>query len=168
MVNDSVLVEVEAEVDREIANSVAEAFSVDDADSAACVVRRIVAARQYADRVRLWADLERRRAEAEEKRLLFRFGGQLRGWAEGELRSTKGRRKSVNLPGGSIGFRTVPARVLILDDQVVINWARRSCPEAVIVSERLVKTPISEHVQRTGEVPDGIELTTPHEEFFVR
>ena len=42
-------------------------IGVHDAESAAWVVRRVVEARQYAQRVRVWAEVEQRRAEAEER-----------------------------------------------------------------------------------------------------
>ena len=80
---ESDVTQVEAEVDIEVKRTVPEGFRVHNAESAAWVVRRVVAAREYGLRVRRWAELERRRAEAEEARLEWaqkppvRHGGRL-------------------------------------------------------------------------------------------
>lgn len=163
-----VVVAVEAEVEAELQRIVPEAFSVCCPRTAGWVVRRICAARRYGQQVKLWAELERRRAEAEEQRLLYLFSAQLREWTAGEIAKLRGRRKSIALPGGSVGFRAVPSRVLIQSEEAVIRWAKRECPNAVVISERLLKTPVAEHVERTGEVPEGVEITAAREEFFVR
>ena len=58
--------------------------------------------------------------------------------------------------------------MIVQDESVVLRWARSACPSAIVIAERLLKTPISEHVQKTGEVPEGIEIIPSREEFFVR
>src|SRR5687767_12636350 len=122
--NDPPVLAVEAEVEAELHRLVPEAFSVRCPQTAGWVVRRIVEARKYAERVKVWAEVERRRAEAEEQRLLYLFGDQLRGWAEQEIAKLRGRRKSLALPSGTIGFRCVPPRVVVRDEAVVMQWAR--------------------------------------------
>ncbi len=159
---------VEAEVEAELQRLVPEAFAVRCADTASWLVRRVLSARAYLERVKMWSEAEQRRARREEERLLLLFGDQLRRWALDEVTKFKGRRRSLSLPGGVVGFRATPARIVIRDEAVVMAWARRACPSAIVVSERLVKTPISEHVQQTGEVPDGVEVTDPRDEFFIR
>jgi hypothetical protein len=159
---------VEAEVEAELQRTIPPQFSVRDAETAAWVVRRVVAAREYKGRVKVWAEAEQRRAAREEERLMFVFGGQLREWAEAEIAKLQGRRKSLALPGGTVGFRAVGPRVVVRDEARVMEWARKCCPAAIVTSERLLKSPISEHVQTTGEVPQGVEVTSASEEFFVK
>ena len=85
--------------------AVDEGFCVRDESSANWVIRKIAECRSYAERVTVWAAAEIRRAEKEEEFFLFRFGGQLERWASEEIRKLKGRRKSLNLPAGAVGFR---------------------------------------------------------------
>lgn len=167
-IEEAPVVAVEAEVEAELQRIVPEGFSIRCPKTAGWVVRRIVASRRYAEHVKVWAEQERRRAEAEEQRLIFLFGGALRQWAEAEIAKLRGRRRSVALPGGTVGFRAVPSHILIRDEGVVLRWAKQACPSAVVVSERLLKTPINEHFQKTGEVPEGVEVAAARDEFFVR
>lgn len=161
--------DVELAVEQEIERMLPSGFHIHDHESAAWVVRHIRTARAYGLRVREWAERERRRAECEEKRLLFMFGGQLRVWAQSEIAKLKGRRKSLSLPSGVLGFRASRASVVIDDEQAVLDWARKHCPSAIVVSERLSRTAFNEHVAATGEVPDvGVHLEAEREVFYVR
>ncbi len=99
---------------------------------------------------------------------MYLFGTQLRRWAEDEIAKLKGRRRSLSLPGGQIGFRSVPARITFTDEATVMRWARQHCPTAIAVAERLRKTPIHQHIQDTGELPEGVTLVGQREDFFVR
>src|SRR4051812_37176542 len=94
---------------------VPEGFHVHDAGTASWVVRKVVEARRYADRVRAWAAAELRRAEREEQFIFMRFGAELEDWCRRELRTAK--RKSIALPGGVVGFRTTPPSLLIRDER---------------------------------------------------
>ena len=161
--------ELELTIEQEVERTVPDGFRVHDAETASWVVRRIAASREYGSRVRNWAERERRRAEWEEERFLYLFGGQLRAWAEGEIARAKTRRKSVALPGGIIGFRTSKSSVVIDDEEVVLAWARENCPSAILISERLSRSAFQEHVAATGEVPEaGVHLAPQREVFFVR
>lgn len=160
---------VEAEVEAELQRVVPVDFAVGDATTAAWLVRRIVAARSYKARVKLWAEAEQRRAEHEEQRLMYLYGVQLQRWAGGEIAKLKGRRRSIALPGGVIGFRTHRAALVIDDEQRALAWARSACPSAVVVVERLLKAPINEHFEKTGELPDGAAHVEPaHDMFYVK
>src|SRR4051812_12532619 len=75
-----------------------EAFVLDDEKKVNWVVRKIVEARAYRQRVKRWAEHEQHGAEAEEERLLFLFGNQLEMWAATEIAKLNGRRKSLHLP----------------------------------------------------------------------
>lgn len=160
--------QLEAEVESEIQRIVPEAFSVCSPETAAWVVRQIINARTYSQKVQAWAAMEQRRAVAEEEHLLFRFGHQLRGWAEVEIRKLRGR-KSINLPSGTVGFRSVPARVVFDDEDAVLAWAKVVCPAAVVTNERLLKKPVVEHITATGEVPErGLHAEPSSETFYIK
>lgn len=156
------------EVDIEVLESVPKQFAIIDDRSANWLVKRIVAARDYADRVKQWAEQEQRRAAREEQTLLYLFGRQAEEWAREEIAKTKSKRKSLNLPAGPIGFRRCPARLVVDDEATVLEWARTSCPAAVQTVERLSKSALNTHFGNNGELPpDGARVDPAQEKFFV-
>src|SRR4051812_10340987 len=84
---------------------VSEQFVVHDASSASWVARKVNEARAYAKRVSEWAAREIKRAERDEQFLMMRYGGQLEEWASQQIALLKGRRRSICLPGGTVGYR---------------------------------------------------------------
>ena len=146
-----------------------ERFSVHDDNTANWLVRRICEARAYAERCATWAEKEKRRALRDEEFFWARYGAQLREYVQQKIVDTGGRRKSMALPAGAAGFRTEPARLVIDDDAVVIAWCKEHYPEMVTVVEKLSKSALNEHVEKTGELPDaGAHVEPQHEKFFVR
>ena len=145
-----------------------EAFHVHDAATANWVVRKIIEARQYAKRVEEWAAAERRRAEREERFFMFRFGAQLEQWARAQIEAGSNRRKSICLPAGRIGLRTPPPRLGIVDEVRLLSWCRANLPAAVIVTERVSRQALHDHVKATGECPDGTEVPSAIDVLFIR
>lgn len=157
------------EMDVEVLSSVPKQFAVEDDKSANWLVRKIVCARQYARQVKEWADLEIRRADREEQTLMFLFGRQLEHWSREEIAKFGGKRKSLNLPAGTLGFRSVPAKLVIDDEARVLSWAKSNLPEAIVVVERLAKPAINAYSEQTGVIPDeGVHVEPATERFFVR
>lgn len=142
-------------------------FTVHDAASANWVIRKIVEARTYAERVKAWAESEQRRARREEDFLLRRFGLELEAWARRQIACHHDGRRSVSLPAGSIGFRAEPTRLSVADDKRLLAWCRTHLPLAIRVIETVPKTPLMEHIKLTGEVPDGAELQGGGERFCI-
>jgi hypothetical protein len=172
---------------------VPERFTVDTAEKASWAVRKIVEARKYAERVKSWAHGELRRAEHEEQWLLRRFERELETWLRQELRRRGGRKRSVNLPGGTLGLRLQGSRVEILDETSVIPWCKSHLADAVRITvevagragamllrwqqrhatdarvhERVMREVLNDHVKETGEVPDGASLRPPEDRFYVK
>lgn len=143
------------------------AFCVHDANSANWVIRRIVESRQYAARVKNWADRERRRAERQEQFFLNHYGQQLEDWARQQMAQQQDRRRGVSLPAGTIGFRTVPPRLTVLDERQLLNWCRTHLPSAVKTVESVLKLTVADHVRSTGECPNGVEFTGQNERFYI-
>ena len=159
----------DVETDIAVLREVPHQFAVVDEKSANWLVRRIVAAREYAERVKEWAALEVRRAEREQQTLMLLYGRQAEAWAATEIAKFNGRRKSVNLPGGTIGFRRLPSRLVVDDEAAVMVWAREHCPPAIVVVEKLSKTIFDQYVKDTGHVPDGgVHVEPAGEKFYIR
>jgi phage host-nuclease inhibitor protein Gam len=159
----------DAEVDLEILKSVPKKFEIIDEKTANWLVKKVIAARQYAANVALWAELEKRRAQREETTLMFLFGRQIENWTKTEVERLGGRRKSVALPAGTVGYRLQPLKLIVDDEAAVMSWASQHCPAAIQTIEKLVKTPLNEHFEKTGEVaPHGINIEPATEKFFIR
>jgi len=109
----------DAEVDIEVLSGVPKAFAIDCEDHANWLVKKIVSARSYADHVKKWAEQEQRRAEREEHTLMFLFGRQLEMWARDQI-ALLHKRKSLALPAGTVGFRTIAAKLVIDDEKRVL------------------------------------------------
>ncbi|MBA3775434.1 MAG: host-nuclease inhibitor Gam family protein [Betaproteobacteria bacterium] len=144
-----------------------ERFSVHNAATANWVVRKIVEARAYGQRVKAWAELEQRRAQREEAFLLRRFGVELETWARQQIAQQHDGRRSVSLPAGGIGFRIEPTRLCVVDDKRLLDWCKTHLPSAIRVIQSVPKTPLMEHIKLTGECPDGAEIQAGGERFHI-
>lgn len=154
--------------DTEAEPAVPDRFSVYDAKTANWVVRRIVEARTYARRAKQWAQDEERRAQREVEFFLTRFGPELRRWLDRELATRGGKEKSITLPAGRVGRRQIGPKIEVIDLDTVLAWAKTHCPDAIKQSESLLKTPLTNHFQATGELPDGTTLEPERDELYVR
>lgn len=152
----------------ELTISEPEGFTVHDEESANWVIRRIAGARKYAERVEAWAALELRRAEREERFFLERYGPQLEAWARQRLAANRGRSKTIRLPAGVVGFRAAPPHLSVTDASSLLRWCKSKLPLAVVVREQVLKGAVKEHIQNTGECPDGAEVVAGSERFFVK
>lgn len=143
-------------------------FCIDSAERANWLVRKVVQARAYGDKVRAWAIREQRRAEREEQQLTHLYGRQLEAWARQELGALNGRRRSIKLPGGKVGFRRIRAKLVIVDPAAVLKWAKASFPDAIITTERISRTAIVARAKETGEIPDqGVRIEPEQDRFFL-
>lgn len=143
-------------------------FCVHDEKTASWVVEQVTARRTFRKKVDEWAAKEKRRAEREEEFFWFRYGDQLERWARTEIALMRGRR-SVNLPGGTVGFRKSGPLLVIEDDEAVLRWARSNLAAAVVVTEKLSKAVLIEHLKVTGEMPPlGARIEGPCDRFYIR
>ncbi|HEY1686479.1 MAG TPA: host-nuclease inhibitor Gam family protein [Tepidisphaeraceae bacterium] len=129
-------------------------------------MRKIIEARNYAKHVKEWAEAEVIRAQREEEFFLFHYGHQLELWARLQIASN--RRKSVKLPGGTVGFRTEPPKLDVADEQKLIEWCRTSLPDALQIKTRVMKSIVKDHVQNTGECPEGTSVSGGGQRFYIR
>ena len=156
------------EIDRILRTSQPQPFVVDSLDGANWWLRKLTEARLYKRRVSEWAEREQRRADAEEARLHYLYGQQIRDWLHAHLFTTKAKAKSLNLPAGVIGFRRTGPTLSIADMPAALSWAKASCPSAIVVKETLLVTALKDHLRATGEIPDGVAVIPQKESFFAR
>jgi hypothetical protein len=158
----------EADDDPAIAIEVDDRFHVRDEQTAAWVVRKVVEERAHRQRVADWYEAETRRSERREQFLLHRFGAQLSDWTRHQLHQQYGKRRSIHLPSGVVGFRTEPARIVVTDERKLLDWCRGHLQSAVKVVESILKGEISAHLKETGECPEGAELAGGGEKFYIK
>ena len=154
--------------DAELAAMVPQQFEVLDRSSAEWLVRKVVEAEAYIHRVKHQADREIRRTQRERDFLMMRYGPQLERWTREQLEQTKGRRKSVLLLAGTVGFRQISAKLVVDNATAVLKWAKRACDSAVVVVEKVSKTALNEHLASTGEIPTGAHLEPATKKFLVK
>src|SRR5689334_1388550 len=75
-----------------------ESFAVRDEATANWVVRKIVEARAYGERVKAYAERELKRAKRQEEFFLNQYGRGLEEWARQRIGEQGGRLKQVRLP----------------------------------------------------------------------
>ncbi len=88
-------------------------------------------------------------------------------------RASYGRgRKSLALTWGTIGRRTVPARVSVADPEIALATIRTLLPSAVRVKEsvdvRAATPAVLASLSDTGALPDGFEYEAEHEKAFAK
>ena len=150
--------------------SVGHVFRISDDFSANSVVRRVVAARHYAERVKAWAAAETKRAERKEQFYLWKYGRDLEGWLDRQLSEPDQpgpARKSINLPAGLVGRRTRPSKLDVTDQDRALAWARTHCPDAIQTQEKLTMSALNAHFADTGELPDGTTLADAEDVFYI-
>jgi len=156
--------EVTVEEDRP---EVPQAFCVEDEKSANWVVLKITQCRAYRDRVDAWAAREKARAQRDEDFFLRFFGRQLEGWTSEQVQKLNGRRKSICVPAGTLGFRRQQDKIVIDNEKSLIVWAKKHVPAAIEIVEKLHKTPINEYFAQTGEIPPDCHLEQGYDKFYI-
>ena len=168
-------------------------FVVHDEASANWVVRKVCEARTYVSRVDAWAATETRRTLREAQWLLDRFGPQIEVWVQAELAIRGGKRRSLKLPAGQVGFRTTPQTFRLTEEPLVAHWCRRNLPDALRyqvaargkaacqlwamfskkkmdleVKDGVSFAKVKEYIKATGELPPGIVPVDENDTFYIR
>lgn len=159
--------EIDAD-DQNVGIKVDDEFHVRDERSANWVLRKIAECRSYRERVARWAQGETLRADRQEAFLMHRFCSELEAWTRQQLGKQHGRRQSIALPAGVLGFRREPTKLLVLDERALIGWCRDNLPAAIKVTESLLKNEIQTHFKSTGECPAGAEIGGGGERFYLK
>lgn len=95
----------------------------------------------------------------------MRYGRQLEHWAREQI--ANGRRKSVPLPAGIVGYRTEPVRLEVTDEEKLIKWCRHTLPRALTTQTFVAKSSVRDHIDETGECPDGADICGRGQRFYV-
>ena len=140
------------------------AFVPTDENGVNWVLGKIADARARAARIRENAELMARAEERKAEALEWKFGPALQTFLRAELAG--GKKKSVRLLHGVLGYRTKPAGVSVTDDAAALAWAREFLPEAVAV--RLDKKALADALLTNGESVDFATLNPAEETFYIK
>jgi len=138
-------------------------FVPDTAEKVDWVLGRIADHRARAARIRENAELMAKEADRQAEGLEWQFGPALQAFAREQL---TGKKKSLRLFHGVIGYRTKPAGVTVGNEAEAIAWAKANLPLAV--TERLDKKALAEALLSTGEAVDFAAFTAAEEVFYIR
>lgn len=113
-----------------------------------------------------------KRLQADRQSLEHLYQGQLEAFIRQRVSEDKRGRKSLILPHGTCGFRTVPASVKIVDKAAALAYAqehRPSCIKTVYDLDTSAYRDIAERVaNHDGEVLPGVEVSPERENFHIK
>lgn len=141
-----------------------EAFCPTDAAGVDWVLRKVAAARAEAKLIRENMEAMARACERQAEALEWKFGGALQTFLQAQTEG--GKKKSVRLPHGVVGYRTKPSGVCITDPAAALSWAQENLPAAVTL--HLDKKALSDRLTATGEVLDFAALQPAEEVFYIK
>lgn len=123
-----------------------------------------------ADRIKEQAEKMLREVESRKRALEWRFGQEFRALVEKDLeQKNQGKAKpvrSMKYLTGTAGFRTAPAKLIVLNAKALMDWASLHVPEAVKMEPKLHVTPIRAHIEATGEIVPGCDYRGKMDRFY--
>lgn len=85
------------------------------------------------------------------------------------LDKQKGKKKSVDLLIGKIGFHAQPDKWEWPEDETeLIEWCRKNCPMAIKVKESVSHTELKHYFEATGDLPPGCTVHTVEDKFYAK
>ncbi len=135
-------------------------------DAAGCdwVLGKLADARARAARIRENAELMARAEERKAEALEWKYGGALQTFLRAEIAG--GKKKSVRLYNGVLGYRTKPAAAVVTDPAAALAWAQEFLPAAVTLT--LDKKVLAETLLTSGESVDFARLNPAEEAFYIK
>lgn len=151
----------------------APSFTIDTREKADWLLRKLASIEAEEKLVEAQAQRMLEQLRSDRESLLGRFGAELESFTRGETEG--GRRKSLTLFHGTVGFRTVPARLVVESQEDAMQTARLLAPEAITsvpAQERLDTKTFTDKaraaLETTGEVWPGLKLTETEERFTIK
>lgn len=104
--------------------------------------------------------------QARRKALHWKCGQDFREAVDKDIVAQSSKKRSKDYLTGRAGYRTAPAKVLVLDSKKLIDWCALNLPEAVPMEPRLHLTPLKAYIESTGETPPGCDFRKPELRFY--
>ena len=141
------------------------AFVPTDAAGVDWVLGKMADARARAARIRENAEKMARAEERQAEMLEWKYGADLRRYANNCLAG--GKKKSLRLYNGQIGFRTKPESVTITDEAGALAWVKTYLPGSAII-ERVDKKEVASVLLSTGEAVPFATYQEAEEVFYIK
>jgi phage host-nuclease inhibitor protein Gam len=85
-----------------------------------------------------------------------------------ERRAVRGKLKSRELLGGTVGFRSSGEKVAVTDPGSVIAWAQEKHLDLLDLKPKIDKKALDRFVLTTGEIPPGVDVTPATETIHIK
>lgn len=159
------------EVAEEIAGEVvSKEFHIDSRSSADWLLRKLALLEMEEKLIKEQTKGMLELLQRDRQRLTARFGAELEHWAATELATA--RRKSLTLPHGTIGFRTVNGRLKVSDPASALAYALMCGKADQLTKRELLAEQYREWAQSQldteGELLPGVEMTDTRESFSIK
>ena len=118
-------------------------------------------------RIQAYCDGMIRSLEGRLKGLDYLYLGMAKEYAKSRL---AGKSKTVKTPFAVLAFRTVPARVDVVNPQELIDAAAAKLDymSLIRVKEEVSRSAVAEYFKSTGELPPGCDLKPASESFSIK
>lgn len=82
------------------------------------------------------------------------------------------KQKSIKTPWGTLGFRKQNRHLAIADEAILLACCKNNPNplmwDLIVTTESISKQKLNEHFEKTGELPDGVELIPECEKFYAK
>tara|TARA_R100000808_G_scaffold3464_2_gene12326 strand:- start:6845 stop:7507 length:663 start_codon:yes stop_codon:yes gene_type:complete len=123
--------------------------------------------KDHADNLRKRADAYEQQQLARVENKLFFHTERLKSYAAGQLKGLKTR--TYNLAAGNLSFRKKGSSITVLDKIQLKRWAEDNNLYDQLsvhkITVNLSNAKIKEYIEKTGEIPDGVEHNPPSDTF---
>lgn len=148
-------------------------FQIDDQEKASWAARRILqsqnrieerraAAKRFKERIDSWLD----QANQSDEQIIERLSTLLEPYLEDQL-SGKKKGKSIKVFGATIGLRTQPEKVSVVDSDKAITYCKEHYPDALIIKTDLSKSELKK-ISKQGVFIPGVLLDGGSEKLYVK
>jgi phage host-nuclease inhibitor protein Gam len=159
------------EVQKEIATD----FAVTDLQSADWCLRKVESAerniqrrRDFVTAYRAKLDAWLEKANAADFRTTERMAELLRPWAEKEI-AIDGKRKSVSLPTGTVGFRESPDSIEVEDERAAIeNLENDGASYLIRIKKEIDKRGLMAAIKAGCPLPTGCNIKVGERRFYIK
>ncbi len=148
-------------------------FLVDSAEKAEWALSKIARSEHRIQELAALAEAAKARIDARleeitkaDRATVARLGDMIRPWASVEV-AQNGKRKSIQLLNGTVGFRQSPASLVVTDEAAAVAWLEANGGAFVRVKKSVDKLGLKKAIEEGGPLPDGVELPPAEVNFYV-
>ena len=148
-----------------------QSFVIQDESGASWAVGKMLTLKANVKRVKEQAAAMVKDYENDLRRLEFVVLQSLGTWSQQAIADKGGKKKSIKLLEGTVGFRAKKEVLKVEDDGVLLEWCKKHLPDAIEIVpaiEKLKKKEINEYFDMTGEIPDGTFVEDASETFYYK